>query len=701
MSKHDANMKKVSARMARLSEWLDAISAQIGAPSDPTAYLYTCASGLAAAFVFLAVSFDEKRLRAFLPEHVTYYSMADSYPQRLAFQVYAILLIAGAVVFGITNRSGIVAERVAVFCQKAFLIGGGIAIFAAVSNANPLPLNQPLKLATWGVAAAFAAIAVVASIARMSVRKIGFVMAVILILSSAPLIPDLAVRVESIFLPSVDLHSTSFFAGADMLAHGYRLFSDVQIYYGVLLKGFLGAAIRSGVQVDFGDLIHLTQIAQAATFFLFLCAAWLRPSENDRLTRVLGVLFVGLLALPILSPTNIFPVQFPTQSGLRFFMFPVGAIVAILTARIPLRAMSAIIGLCGAIALLNNIETGLAISAGLGLGWLVKARESSFSSAALSATLGLTVALLAIGAFLLFYYLAFGSAPTWMSRRKLDLISLFGSGYGGMSLNWRDITIPAAIFLHCGYFFMRAIACVLGRRDNPDPASVAIATMVLVWAPYWVNRPAFLNLWSYILLYGILIIPWLSEVGRARPRFIAATLLVLFPATVYFAAFCAFNLSRLMAMSVQPQCFSGLSLEPEMCEMQKTRAIELRRVAMSGDVGWLTVFPLLTLKASQAKPPLADPEYFHLATTDLKIDALADEVRSARTIALLLDGPAIAKGNTFTAPILSIYAKIARAAGYSPCEPLETGMWQVWLQQGACREGNPDFQEITRRFHLK
>ncbi len=506
----------------------------------------------------------------------------------------------------------------------------------------------------------------------------------IVFISWAPAATGLMLRMSPELLPMVDLHMTSVFGGADALAAGHRLFVDVPANYGVVLQVALAAALRAGHGLDLGGLVHLTEVFQAATLCLFALAAWVRTRSADPAGRLAGVFLVVLVAVPFLAMDNQ-AVFLANQSGLRFVMLPVAALAAMALERRPLAPGSAFVGAVAAFALLHNIETGIAILVGLGLGWLVRARAARTAEVAVGMFSGFVAfaGMLSLAAFA--HLAVFGRYPAVGAGKITDIIRDFGSGFAGLELSVR---IAALVILgHAGYVVLRALAFLLGRRGTrPTPASASIAGILVAWTPYYVNRPSDWNFWSFLALYAVLLAPAVARVHARSLCLATIAMILLMPIPLGAVTKSAGYLRSVEALPVTPNCAAGLSLTPGGCLVESARAAELARFAAPGDVVWLTTTPILTLRLSHLRLPVPTLGPFIAARTEKDLTAIAAEIAAAKPIALVLD--VSVPGHPIPAVMQSLHARIADRAGFMQCPLVALSYWQTWLPKGTCQESD-------------
>jgi hypothetical protein len=399
------------------------------------------------------------------------------------------------------------------------------------------------------------------------------------------------------------------------------------------------------------------------------------------------VLLGVLVASPFLGTANE-AVFFPNQSGLRFVMLPVAALAAIMLERWSLTPASLLVGAVAMIALLHNTETGISILAGLGLGWLVRARAVRAFEFTIGVLAGLTAAAGVVGLAVLAHFAVFGLWPATDFSNLMGLARDFGSGYGGLALHMRVAVL--VVLGYAGYVVVRARACVLGRAGaRPDPASTAIAGMLIAWAPYYINRPANWNFWTFLALFAVLLARGVARASARSGQLAALAIILLVPIPLGTVRTDAHSLAGAAIMKVNSSCAAGLSLTPDDCAVHRARAAELARIAAPGDVVWMTAYPFLTLRLSGLRPFVTTLDSFFTSRTVASMAASAAEIKAARPIATLLDGTnSSAASAVIPEPMRSFHEQMAERIGFAPCPLVSLSYWQVWLPQGTCHEGD-------------
>lgn len=628
---------------------------------------------LAAAIVLLSVTPNVNVLAGITPEHLSIFGMADSTPQRTAFLVFLGTLLVGAIATPLLDRafSSLLAPS-SNWWGVALLAVGLWSIYLVIGAMGWQSFSAWTYLF-------LVALAVVGSRLRpaLLLGLIAFVVAV----AALPLFSNLMTRMHPNAVTWVDMHVTGLLGTSDLLAQGYRLFADIPFGYGILVPIGLAGATLAGNPPTFGNLIALAQISQLAMLALLLIAGWVQTRGHGYHGRVVALLALALVSSPLLSAANA-AVQLPNQSGLRFLMFPVAILAAAAISRWSLPKSSTLVGAVCAIAMLHNAETGLAVTAALGLSWLVRARSTTIPQALMGSFLGvlslLSVAVLAaVG-----HWIALGYWPAISGSDNFSLLSGFGAGYGGLPFEFKLLAI--FMFAHAGYCVARSLFHIISKRAF-SPQLACVSGLIIAWAPYYVNRTADWNLWSYIAVYCVMISPIIAANYR-KHGMILVILLALVPMPLSFVVANQAGLEARSLMDVGENCVDGLSLTKDDCEFFVNRGSELREIASQGSTVWLTAYPLITLHTAQLHPRLPILDAFSAARTDKDLADIAASIRADGPDYVVVDESSgkIRPAERIPEQFLSVSRRIAAAAGYAPCPSGTYLHWSVWKREGSC-----------------
>jgi hypothetical protein len=646
---------------------------------------------------YVAIPSDSARLNRFAIEHVQLFGIEDSTPLRCSFLTYFITLLTGA--FILCRARPVTPMTSAATHTLEFIGSGAIALVLVTLGYSAKAAMPQGGEARWLPALYLVYTASIAAFVwHRKLPRPAVPVSIVLILVGAlwPTAIGSMSRVSLPLLPWVDQHLSALFSGGQMLEFGYRLFRDVPTGYGTLTPLALAATIRTGVDVDIAFLLHLVEVFQVLTLCLFILATFTLTREAEGGARAAAVLLVVLVASPFLSFGNM-AVLLPNQSGFRFIMFPIAVLTITIVQRRPIVASAILSGAVATLAVLYNLETGIAIVAGLALAWLLRASDEPPYEIAFAVASGLVAAASVVCLVLVAHRLLFGIWPVANFNGGTSTLQNFGAGFGGLRPPLRIVVV--VIFGHCGYVLARAIAQLFGRKgDQIDVASAGISAMLVTWAPYYANRPADWNSWTYLVLYALLLAPIIVKNCTRSGWLAVISLLLLFPIPLTMARNDIATRIEAAAMRVDEHCVAGLSITPAACVDHRARAAELARLAGPGDVLWITAYPFLTLQLTKLRPLVAPLDLYAAALDETDLNGVAERIRLARPIALLLDGTNPSPANdAIPAPIRSLLLRIALATGYEQCPLVKLSRWQLWLPRQECTDTSAPVRTLQTR----
>lgn len=631
---------------------------------------------------YLVVPFDNAALmERFLPEHVTLYSITDSGPQRIAFLIFCLAILLGSIVLPLlVARSGDTKT-----VRHSFLLEGnwtkphlvmGYVLLAAVA----------IELAQGSHVLNGATIVLLAIVLRRYSHSVWINWAIVSALVVFLIVPGwIGTPIPvSQYLTWHDIHYAAVLSQGERLAAGDLLYENNTPPYGVLIPIAIGILTRLDHIFSFAGLMRLTQAGQTLCLLFILAAAWLRTRACPAPGRVLALLIVVFASAPFvnaLSPA----IWAPNQSGLRFMMVPVAVIVASTLESMQPGKRSAIVGLTVGVAFLSNFETGVAIAAGLGLAWLISVRQRRFMAVVGYAVIGMTVMVCVIGVVAMVYHLTFGGWPFPVNSDALRSYGLVASGYIGRSF---DPNVPALLILvHSSYLVSRGLRHLVSpNKETPSIPDTAISGMILAWFPYWINRPMDWNLWTYIVMYSLLLAPSIAARGRRLVPLAVAALLVLPSSFKFVKPDLLTPLTREQWMpGWHSGCGDGLVLPANLCAQLEARATVLKEWAARGEVIWLTGFPMLTMRMTGERAKFRTIDMFALAPNAILFGQLLDNMKEMEPVAILYDNP--------TDTVLWVpeqkYAfndRLLAAMSSKACPSRLSGGWRIVELTDACTE---------------
>jgi hypothetical protein len=452
---------------------------------------------------------------------------------------------------------------------------------------------------------------------------------------------------------------------------------------------FLLSLIRALVERHFGVLSFATdiRIVQAGNLAFALCTYWAcRLWNRDQPLIALTTL---ALVLPWVhnNHQNVF---FPNQSGLRFVAFPAAVMVLRASHHLPIERASWLLGIFGVLALLWNVETGLAVVAGLMVYLAVRINELSPRTLALVAggfSGGMAVGLCG------FFLIEWVGLGVWPQGSPIFL-RMAKTAATDFSYGWPLYFDPLAILI-LGYGIWNVFALAMERRAGPPSDRVmdrgSLAAIALVWGAYYVIRPHPWNTWSYLLFLGLLLGDSLFSVVRQEQRKFDAGILVRVPVfaavLVVIPALIASNLqaagSLLRGLRLagpdaarSTEVLSGVRVQRSDALAIGSRLAFLKTVPDHSRAFTADSFLLSRLSARADLFLQQDPAY--TALTLKQFDALISDIRANAPPLLLFDDPA-------TLPRGDLHARYfehmqAALLGLYQFEGITSG-WSVWRKR--------------------
>jgi hypothetical protein len=306
---------------------------------------------------------------------------------------------------------------------------------------------------------------------------------------------------------TIEWHYDSVLGGAFTLLAGDR---ERHLGYGYLLSIVKALVERLGGPLTFAGDVRLVQAVNVlfALVLLWACHAW------DRTRPLLGLLTLALV-LPWVH-NNHQAIFFPNQSGLRYVFFPLAIVLLRWSHRLAPHRAAPAAGAFATLALLWNLETGVAVTAAVVVhlvvrsgpvlrgGWLRPALHFGAGCAAAGVVVGLLS-----GLGLGIWPVEFGIP------RKLIERTTAGLAYGYPL----SVDLLATLVFGCAIWAVLDLAAAW-RSGSPEARTIdcgALGVITLIWAPYYVLQPNPWNLWSYLVPGGLLLGERLFPPGPRPP----------------------------------------------------------------------------------------------------------------------------------------------------------------------------------------
>lgn len=635
-------------------------------------------AAIGALRTFFAIREKPSRLKQFLPEQLAFLQTTDSYPQRVAFITFlALLLVAGiaAILFERRWRPALPSLQLCTFAMSSLF---ALALFVAIPNFS-LHLWQSLSISI--------AILAVAYWNRGRPKVMWMGVAVVSLCAVAPGLLLVPIPVPNT-LVSFDPHFAGVMLQGELLAGGKQFYVENTPRYGLLFPTLVALYTKLFSAPSFGNLLYAVQLFQAAFYGLFLTAAWLATRAYERGAAAFAVLVVALTLAPWVATLG-FVNFYPNLSGLRFLFFPIAAICAVSLPAMINRSAGIAAGLTAATALLSNFETGIAISAGLALAWLLRMRRQTIDEAARSAAAGIACAVLVMAVYVVGFYLTMHSLPVPLSpsaaKEGTSLMSLLASGGGGLRMTFQPAVL--VMLAHAGYVVVTALRAVYQRStDGPTTQAAAIATFILVWFPYFANRAHPFNLWTFLALYALLLAPAIASSAHRLAALAVAGFLIL-PISMDHAHnnLIAPLTPNRWTSDWKPGCADGLHLPQDYCTNLRIKADTLKSFAAKGKVAWSTAVPMMMVRMSQVYGSLPSTYMFDLVPTVRAFKKLLETLLEKNFDYILIDDaddPLIKPQK----PIDDLNLRLMDGLVPSYVLDQKTGGWLVYKRQNAGSE---------------
>lgn len=614
--------------------------------------------------IFFFIPYDALFEQKFLPEQISMYGMVDSYPQRLAYSIFLLTVLGSILLFYFKPNQ----KPLGFFLKTAL---GMILLIAATITLSTSSLDTR-SMMTLGITVAIA-------IASYFHRFRGAAWIFITVLIACAIIPGFLHTPSPSVSPLqwFDRHYDTVIYRGRQLAEGHLFSRDAPPFYSILFSTFLGIFVKKIHIPDFKDLIRLVQIGQIIALIFYAFAAMIQTRSLNSHSRRMVLVLLALAIVPWLSTEGL-AIWFPNQSGLRSLFVPISICIVFLAKNLSFFRASAFIGGTGALALLANFETGIVVVAGLGMAWLLLSHSQSWYQRIAPTIMLLITFFFIFYALALIYHYYFAA---WPYRNPIELLSLyffqFTSGFGGLKLPFRALVI--LIMAHSSYICVKSILYLLGRTTcTPHIVSSAIATMLLMWFPYYFNRPDDWNLWTFIALYSLLIAPYFKGDNKNILPFIVMSLIVLPISARNLPYFVIDPLN--FKINYQTGCASGLILPTDYCHHLNLRANTLKYFASQGTVTWSTVLPVLTSQMANVKNIFWTGDLFNQSVTQKDFENLVNQISDHQVDYILFDDPndqyLHPKGETHL-----FNQKLFSALKNEYCSPINSGGWLVAIRK--------------------
>ena len=595
------------------------------------------------------------------------YGYVVSDDQRRAY-VFALLAVGvfSWIGFALGRRGGLLAQSRRTFPTLG--ITGSLVL--AATWLLTYRLWVPSYIVGWAVALAIGLLVLVVCAPRMRVPVVErFLTALIgayvvlltvpgLLVSPIPLMeipPDALAQFEThlLWLPM----------RGSAVAAGQQFFREVALGYGLLMPSIMSVVDVKQQGLSIGAQLRFVQACQVL-FCLFAVCAYLAYRPRN----YLGVLVALLLAGPYWASAGL-GIWHPNQTGFRSLGLPAGVLALALTSRLPSGHAAWWLGLVAAVASLMNLETAVALSAGMVIFLIARTRSMPWLLLVRMAVTGA----LTFAAYLVIYRLALGRNA--FSLQSFDLfvligraasgafgLRLFTSGYEGEG--YYLVPLVLFMFAHAMYVVIDGFRR-LGSGVLPVRAAIrmAVAVTLLIWLAYYFNSPNWWQIWTHLFLYGFLIIDLVDRrrfgIGIAKPNPLLKRLsrLRMAPPILLLLLFLALliphtnrHLLKYTSAFMYPHwlestreltVLSGILMPRELAGPLEKKATKLKELhaAAQGRVIYFTFNIAFTPRLSNVFQPGPYRDMFGEIAGDLAFERVIRDLLASRTKVFLIDAP--------------------------------------------------------------
>ena len=524
------------------------------------------------------------------------------------------------------------------------------------------------------------------------------------------MLPGLSVRIDHSSRPwsvveIMEAHYSLLFSAGDRLAAGQRLFDDVMPGYGILLP--LGTALLQRLT---GPLsLHGYQLIVWGLQVLYLGIAGYCYRVYARGRWLPAGVALLLTCLPYHFYCVFVDHAAPNHTAFRQIGFPLACLGLIWSRSKSLPTIGLLFGLASGFAVFTCWDIGVAVTSGLGIALILRcgARGAAWWRQFLPAIglwlIGASLIVVSVGLAL---GLAGGLPSSDGVKAFLTMMRVATSSGHAASAFVRLEPMALLIFTHA---VLALIGVGLRRRRGRlsafDPIRGGVAATLLVWFTYYANRPDPAYLYSFLVLYGFLLIDALRLLTLARrarspwlPLIVAAASLALIvgPYTIALAQLEWPYYRRGIQLVLRPPDRKGAVRLSGVDFPRSHRAAEivrkaayLREQARGQPLIYFTVDSYLVPKISGVWAALPASEVFWESVTRPQYERLIQRViRSDAAYLYFDDEESISPRQTSTVPMdkpLPGTREFFRQlrVDLSPHYELETvvGGWERWRQR--------------------
>ena len=446
--------------------------------------------------------------------------------------------------------------------------------------------------------------------------------------------------------------------------------------YGVLLNLLVSNAALISTEGPLRGGLKLLQAINLVFGLLIFLIIFQRLGKKNVGFWFLAFATIVWIFAPVISgfTNNIIT---PNLLPIRFMCIPVAISIAFYLPRLPLPVGWLVVGMTSAIAIFYNLEMGLICTLGLGFGVFIQTMR--FRLAMLTICFCVFIVSFSASFFVLQMLLV---EPTTQvqsndaSGVSIDLLKLFGSGYGGLEYY---IYVPLVVVLgHCFYLFAGWLQNIreTSTLSGHELQSAVIVGLIISFMPYVMNRFSITNMWVPFLLYFLLVAPLVfSESLKKSAIWLFITLILVLPYPFGYPLVWGENIDDNWTLESEAGCISGFVLSTELCDYIENKSTAFNDYGNGEEAIWISALPLTMLLKTEQRPFSSKLDPFAYSRTPTEHNEMVMELQSQRLNTVLLDNPDNGKLTGIPLQVTNWQVRLAEEAGFRIVE--KTPYWIV------------------------
>lgn len=460
-------------------------------------------------------------------------------------------------------------------------------------------------------------------------------------------------QVPDPFYPQeIQSHYKWVIAYADQLAAGQKLFAEVVPRYGILVQLFAAAIQHSFGAWSLGTYVQAVRISEIIYIFSTLYI-FKKFARGYRLPFLLA--FMLVIPWHHLNQESLF---WPNLSAIRYLGFPFTFLGMWQIRKLSARSSSFAAGFIGSIALLLNLETGIACCFALlafvtyYFAFPITSHPRRFAGLVTFYFFGSMIPVfLLVGVCLLTggYVPDFGRYFFWLGYWNHSM------AVGVQNVPAKFDPVAITMIVHACYVVLKLSIANRLPANFHNAIRFAACVSIIVWFAYYIQRPSGWSLETEFFAYGILVIDIArifslatrKPMHKFEPTMVLGLLLsvVIVPQVVYGLVFASFTyvpgLKQLSRGHVENTAYklSGVFMPRDIAVALQEKANYLKMHSSNGIAPYLTVQSLLIPKLSGIRSTFSFDDLFCSMLFDSDLADYIADIQKNGPPTLLIDAP--------------------------------------------------------------